>query len=66
MLTVNEVAEHLRLGPDEVRVMIRRGKPPAVKIGSRWRIRMETVETVLRGNSPPAERARRRPYAGFR
>ncbi len=66
MLTVNEVAEHLRLGPDEVRVMIRRGELPAVKIGSRWRVRSEAVRALMRRTSPLLDRAGRRPYASVR
>ncbi len=66
MLTVNEVAEHLRLGPDEVRVMIRRGKLPAVKIGSRWRVRREAVRALMRRNPPLLDPARRRSYARAR
>ena len=66
MLTVNEVARHLRLTPDVVRTMIRRGELPAVKIGSRWRVRSETLRALRQMDRPHHGPGQRRIYANVR
>lgn len=48
LLTVEEVADYLRLSNLTVRRMIERGEIPAVRIGKGIRIREEDVEASLR------------------
>jgi excisionase family DNA binding protein len=55
-LTVDEVAERLRVNPQTVRNWIRAGKCPAVKVGRRVRIRrsaLEGMESPARLKSGP-------------
>jgi excisionase family DNA binding protein len=46
-LTVNEVAEHLKLNPQTVRNWIDAGSLPAVRVGRRVRIRRVDVDRLL-------------------
>jgi excisionase family DNA binding protein len=46
-LTVNEIAEHLKLNPQTVRNWIDQGRLPAVRIGRRVRIRRADVDRLL-------------------
>lgn len=46
-LTVNEIAEHLKLNPQTVRNWIDNGSLPAVRIGRRVRVRRVDLEHVL-------------------
>ena len=64
MLTIEEVAERLRVSPAQVRAMIRRGELPAVKIGSRWRMTSAALEAHLEKNPPLPVRGARRSKAG--
>jgi excisionase family DNA binding protein len=66
MLTVNEVAHRLQLKPDQVRAMIRRGGLPAVKIGSRWRVRSDALQALRQSSRPRYGPAGRRAYARAR
>ncbi len=45
--TVEEVAAYLRLKPETIRMMARRGKVPAVKIGKVWRFRAKDIKIEL-------------------
>jgi len=45
--TVEEVANYLRLKPETVRAMARRGDLRAVKIGRVWRFRRSNLEQLL-------------------
>lgn len=49
MLTADEVAEHLRIHPDEVRKLLKSGELSGINIGRgqlkpRWRISPESLE----------------------
>ena len=46
-LTVNEIAEHLKLNPQTVRNWIDRGELPAVRVGRRVRVRRVDLDTIL-------------------
>ena len=46
-LTVNEIAERLKLNPQTVRNWIDAGRLPAFRVGRRVRIRREDFEAVL-------------------
>jgi excisionase family DNA binding protein len=46
-LTVNEIADHLKLNPQTVRNWIEQGSLPAVRIGRRVRIRRTDLDRVL-------------------
>jgi excisionase family DNA binding protein len=49
--TVRDVAEYLRLKPETVRGMARRGELPCLKIGPRvWRFRPEEIRDWLDHN----------------
>ena len=51
--TVEEVAQYLRLDPDTVRVMARRGRLPGVRVGRVWRFSKERLDASL-GVARPA------------
>lgn len=44
LLTVQEVAEFLKLKPDTVRAMARRGELPVLKVGRMWRFEPKMIE----------------------
>jgi len=44
--TVDDVARYLRLEPETVRAMARRGDIPAVKIGRVWRFRRNLIKEI--------------------
>jgi excisionase family DNA binding protein len=46
-LTVNEIAEHLKLNPQTVRNWIDGGRLPAVRIGRRVRVRRIDIDRML-------------------
>jgi excisionase family DNA binding protein len=46
-LTVNEIAEHLKINPQTVRNWIGAGTLPAVRVGRRVRIRRADVDRLL-------------------
>ena len=48
LLTVEEVAQYLRLEPDTVRKLAREGKFPAVKVGRVWRFRRSTIKAWIK------------------
>jgi excisionase family DNA binding protein len=56
LMTVKEVAKYLHVVQLTVYRMIDRGDLPAIKVGSRWRIRRQDLEDHLkRSTSQPKE-----------
>ena len=50
--TVEDVAVYLRLNPETVRVMARRGELPCVKVGRRvWRFKISEVKEWLKSKA---------------
>jgi excisionase family DNA binding protein len=47
LLTVDEVATILRLKPETIRSMARRGDLPAIKIGRVWRFKSSSITQIL-------------------
>lgn len=47
LLTVNEVAEWLRVDPDTIRRWLRSGALTGVKVGGLWRVEHDEVLTLL-------------------
>jgi PTS system nitrogen regulatory IIA component len=47
LLTVDEVARILRLKPETIRSMARRGDLPAIKLGRVWRFRSSSITQML-------------------
>ncbi len=45
--TVEEVADYLKLQPETIRCMARRGELPAIKIGKVWRFRQKAIHELL-------------------
>jgi excisionase family DNA binding protein len=45
--TVEEVAEYLKLQPETIRSMARRGELPAIKLGKVWRFRQTAIHAML-------------------
>ncbi len=45
--TVEEVADYLKLQPETIRSMARRGELPAIKIGKVWRFRQQAIHEML-------------------
>lgn len=48
LLTVDELAEYLRLEPQTIRTLAREGKIPALKVGRIWRFRRSEVLQALK------------------
>ena len=49
--TVEEVAGYLKLQPETIRGMARRGKLPAIKIGKVWRFRKSAIKEMIQEQS---------------
>lgn len=47
LLTVEDVANYLRLKQETVRMMARTKKIPALKVGKVWRFRVSDIKSVL-------------------
>ena len=47
LLTVDEVAKFLRLKPETIRSMARRGELPAIKLGRVWRFKRSSITQFL-------------------
>jgi excisionase family DNA binding protein len=45
--TVDEVADYLKLQPETIRSMARRGELPAIKLGKVWRFRKTAIHDML-------------------
>ena len=51
LLTIDEVAEYLKIKPSTVRAMCRRGELPAIKVGRIWRVNQYQLnEMILKNN----------------
>ena len=48
LMTIEEVAEYLRVHTSTVYRLVRQGALPAVKIGKQWRVDRETLAEWLR------------------
>ena len=55
LMTIEEVAEYLRVHPSTVYRLVRQGSLPAVKIGKQWRVDREALEEWLRGRTTGGE-----------
>ena len=57
VMTLNEVAEYLRIPRSTVYKLVQEGRIPGQKVGRQWRFRRETVQAWLdrRQVSDPAE-----------
>lgn len=58
LVTVEEAAQRLKLKPDTVRIAIRRGTIPGVKLGRRVRIAEEVLDAIERVGHPDLTKAR--------
>ena len=47
LLTVDEVAKFLRLKPETIRSMARRGELPAIKLGRVWRFKRSSITQLI-------------------
>lgn len=47
LLTVNEVAQILKIHPFTIRLWLKQGKLSGVKIGGRWRVRRSALEGFI-------------------
>ena len=47
VLTVKEAAERLKTSRQQIRMMIRNGQLPAVRVGREWRISEDTLKQFL-------------------
>ena len=56
LMTVEEVAQYLRLKPNTVRAMARAGKLPSVKVGRGWRFRKSAIIQLLDKQNNESER----------
>ncbi len=45
--TVEDVADYLKLQPETIRSMARRGELPAIKIGKVWRFQRHAIHEML-------------------
>ena len=45
--TVEDVADYLKLQPDTIRSMARRGELPAIKLGKVWRFQRSAIHDML-------------------
>jgi excisionase family DNA binding protein len=51
LLTIDEVADYLKIKPSTVRAMCRRGELPAIKVGRIWRVNQYQLnEKILKNN----------------
>lgn len=48
--TVDEVAVYLRMKPETIRAMARRGELPAVKVGKFWRFKRSAIKDLVQGS----------------
>lgn len=49
--TVEEVAEYLKLQPETIRSMARRGELPAIKLGKVWRFQKTAIHEKISTNT---------------
>jgi excisionase family DNA binding protein len=48
-MTPEEAAQYLRVNPQTIYRLLRRGRLPGAKIGHQWRIRRSDLDGFLRG-----------------
>ncbi len=51
LMTLEEVAEYLRLSIHTIYKMAQHGKIPALKAGKQWRFKKEDIDTWLRAHN---------------
>ena len=44
-LSIEEIAEHIQIHKDTIRIWIRKGEIPAHKIGKQWRFKISEIDT---------------------
>ena len=44
VMTLEEVADYLRVHPSTIYRLVKRGKLPAFKVGSDWRFNLESID----------------------
>lgn len=49
--TAKDVADYLRLKPETVRMMARKRKLPAMKVGKAWRFRVSDIKEMLKARA---------------
>lgn len=54
-LTLDELAEYLKLGRTKLYLLAQKGKIPASKVGSQWRFERREVDKWIEGNGPSYE-----------
>jgi excisionase family DNA binding protein len=45
--TVEDVATYLKLRPETIRAMARRGELPAIKLGKHWRFQLNAIHAMI-------------------
>lgn len=58
LLTVQEVAERLRLSARTVRLWLQTGKLRGLRVGGRWRVRESELHAFLRAAEEAAKKRR--------
>lgn len=53
VLTINEVAQILRMHPTTIYRLVKRGELPGFKIGGAWRIGKASLDSFLSAEVPP-------------
>lgn len=53
VLTINEVAQILRMHPTTIYRLVKRGELPGFKIGGAWRISKASLDSFLSVDVPP-------------
>lgn len=48
LLTVEEVAEYLKMNPQVIRRWLREGKLPGSKIGRAWRVSKQDIDDMIK------------------
>jgi excisionase family DNA binding protein len=67
--TVEEFAKLFKLSPEAVRMLVRKGEIPAIRIGKQYRIPQDVVDRYFAQALPPEERGfgmwKRKPVASI-
>ena len=64
LMTIEEVADYLRLSKDTVYRMAQSGRIPASKVGTQWRFRQEDVDGWLDENKNVTRKGTKRGAGG--
>jgi len=51
LFSIQEVADYLKVCPNTVRALLKKGKLDAVKVGSQWRVGKASIENYLNGST---------------